>query len=429
MKVLATIIFIIINITASGFYELDTKASSMGGAGLTSSAYFNPAILAGHKKVNFSLKAGGDLKTNEESSKLLEDMKKLASPTSNFDTSTENLSKSIIKPLTNPRTLLKLNNSEKIKLDVSDEDVAIIKDAKRVLKNLNNIMLDISVGAGVNLDVDNYSLAFIRNISMDIIPRISNNKLEFIQAVGVGGQKQYVKIDLDSKEMYKTSKSEYDNKSLFEGKKELENSKIDIKLVSLLEVPFIYSYRYNMNYRSAFDGHLNLGVSMKYMKLQKTTISINPKDNINPSSYVNQLNDNSYSSGSLDFGLLYFPKKLSGFKTGLVLKNITSPKFDDKTLSPMIRYGLAFSKHNIHTAFDYDITKNKTLSGKDTQIMGGGIGYNPFSWLGANIGFKQDLANKDLGTIMTAGFNLPLVQLSTQFVDKKFYQFQFNLNI
>jgi len=431
MKILSTIILIVINLTASGFYEIDTKASSIGGAGLTSSSYFNPAVLAGSKKIDFSFKMGAELKTDAQSIDLLKDIKDLANPKNiGFNTATTNLVDSITLPLGNINTLLKLNNNEKIKLNLSDKDASTIKDAKRIIKNANNIAIDVASGLGVNLNIKNYSLAYVQVVSFDFVPQINSDKLDIIKDVTIANQKKYIKVNLDAKEMSQTTKLDYDNNSLFVGKEELANSSIDIKVASLMELPFMYSYRHNINYRSYLDGHLNLGLSMKYMSLKKETITISSKDGVNPSKYINKILDSkSYNSGSLDFGLLYYPKILSGFKTGIVFKNITSPKFDDKTLEPMIRYGLAFSKYNMHTALDFDITKNKTLSGRETQIIGGGIGYNPLSWLGANIGFKQDLANKDLGTILTTGLNLPLVKLSAQFSNDKFYQFQFNLNI
>lgn len=434
MKVLATILLIVVNLTASGFYELDTKASSMGGAGLTNSAYFNPAVLANKKSIDFSMKMGGDVQTDKDSLDLFKDMQKLAKPSKSggFKTSSDALIKSIKDPLEDPKTLLKLDQGEKINLGLADSDAKTIKDAKKVIKNISNIKIDTSVGLGINLNVHNYSLAFIDNISINVVPDVQIKKLEIIQGVDILGTKRYMKVDLDNKTMYKTTKEDYDNNSLFEGKKELEEAKVNVHIASLVEIPFMYSYRHNLNYRSSFDGHLDFGLSMKYMMLKKVSLSLSAKEKMEVSDYIKKvLKAKNISSGSLDFGLLYYPNKLKGFKTGLVLKNITSPSFDDTTLKPMVRYGLAYeySKWKLDTAFDYDITKNKTLSGKDTQIVGGGIGYQPFSWLGASVGVKKDLANSNLGTIMAFGLNLPIIKLSTQFSGQSFYQFQFNLNI
>jgi hypothetical protein len=437
MRILLTILFTIINLIPSGFYELDTKASSMGGAGLTNSGYFNPAVLAGKKTIDFSFKTGAEIKTNKKSIDWLKDIQKLTEFTtiSSFGEATNALSSSIIRPLINPNNLIKLNNNEKLKIDLSDTYINDIKTTKRIIKDTNNLTLDATVGAGINLDIHNYSLAFIKNISVGIVPLI-NNKLEIIKDISISGKKKYIKVDLDTKEIYQTTKSDYDNNSLFVGKNNSDTSKINTNIVAfaniaiLTEIPFMYSYRHNMNYKSAFDGYLNLGLSVKYMMLEKGKISLSLKNEINLQDYFTKTsNTKSYSSASLDFGLLYYPNRLSGFKTGLVFKNITSPQFDDKTLKPMVRYGLAFSKWNLDTAFDYDITKNKTLSGRDTQIMGGGIGYNPYSWLGVSLGVKKDLANDKLGTILATGFVLSIVELSAQFSDNRFYQFQFNLNI
>ena len=432
MKILVTIAIIAINLTASGFYEIDTKASSIGGAGLTNSAYFNPAVLANKKSIDFSFKMRGDVKTDKNSISLLNDIQNLAksSTTGGFEKATTALGDSITNPLKNPSALLKLNDGQKIKMNLSDEDANTIKDVKRIIQNASTIRIDASTGLGINLNVKNYSLAWIQNISVDISPVVNSDKLEIIKDVDVDGEKKYIKVDLDSKEMSQVSKSEYDNNSLFIGKKDLEKSTINANIVSLTEIPFIYSYRHNVNYKSDFDGYLYLGLSAKYMLLKKELISFGSKEDMKINDYLDKIaNSKSYSSGSLDFGLLYHPKKIIGLKTGIVFKNITSPSFDDKTLKPMVRYGIAFDKWDIKTAFDYDITKNKTLSGQDTQIMGGGIGYHPYSWLGASIGFKKDLANEHLGTILTTGFNLSALHISAGFSDNKFYQVLFNINI
>ena len=463
MKFFIIISIFISHILATGFNEFGTMSSSMGGAGVSNTdgrygSYYNPALLNEIKYPSWDVSLGFTFafKTDNKSIDLFSEIKSLRSSSKKggFDDAFSNLSKSIQEARTLDN-IKKLSNGASISINSKKEDNQIIKSAFNTLKKINDLKLDLSLGTALDLRVKNYALSFYKSASMVIIPHVNDQKTDIIQKVNIpniddikkgnlqASKDEYYRIDLDKNTIKTTNKQDYENNSIAKGVDELQNSKLEIKLRTLNEIPLSYSYRHNLNYNSVMDGYLNLGISAKYMVMQENTLNLN-KDSIqNISSkamtYLNDLlNAKSYHNATFDFAVLYAPNKIKGFKTALVLKNITSPSFSNYNAKAMLRYGLSYTKWNIISSFDIDMTKNKTLSGRDTQIIGGGLGYKAFPWLGFSAGYKMDIAKKEeLGEhrkFITLGMHLPLINISVQSVNfdtknPKSFQINFDLAI
>ena len=455
--------FIIIALYISSIFSAELSATKATGTmpsymgGVYSSSY-NPSLLnkSKHSSWDFSLGTMIKLTTNDESVALLNDMKVLVAKNENagFTKASSNLVNAI-EVATNVDNATKLNNYETIKLGTKKEDAKTITSAIHTIKNLNDLKLDFIIGAGLDARFQNYSLGFYENASMRIIPHININKTQIIQKANIpdpskilqgdfGAKKPaYFTVDLVNDSIKQTTKTDYDNNSIFQGVDELKKSIFMVKARTLMEVPFSYSYRHNLNYNSFADGYLNLGLSAKYMVLKEKDMRIKSDEmkdiaKKGQSYFTDLLDAKSYYNGSLDFGILYYPRKINGLKTSLVIKNITSPSFGDSRYNakPMIKYGIFYRKWGITTAFDVDITKNKTLSDNYTQIIGTDLGYRPFSWLGFSAGYKMDLAKEkslgEHGGFITLGMQLPIFNISVQSVDFDTNQaksFQVNIDL
>lgn len=122
------------------------------------------------------------------------------------------------------------------------------------------------------------------------------------------------------------------------------------------------------------------------------------------------------TSFGVDFGLLYKPPILSDLSIGLVAKNINTPEFetisgDTLEVKPQVRAGLAydFLGDLITIAIDADLTNNETfIPDYESQFIGGGINFHPFSWLSLRGGAMTNTQEKDEGIIWTAGLGFGL---------------------
>ncbi|MCK5106310.1 MAG: conjugal transfer protein TraF [Elusimicrobiales bacterium] len=137
---------------------------------------------------------------------------------------------------------------------------------------------------------------------------------------------------------------------------------------------------------------------------------------------------------SLDLGfLMQLNKKWSGLpwnpRVGLVIRNLTSPKFDKPatavadgkgdtyTLDRQVRMGFALSPTNFwHLAMDMDLTKNNTpIDGFKSRQLSLGTEINIFNRPKINIplraGIMKNMAESDASTAYTMGLGINLVHL------------------
>jgi len=136
----------------------------------------------------------------------------------------------------------------------------------------------------------------------------------------------------------------------------------------------------------------------------------------------------SYAIG-VDAGVLYDLRKSWRTKVGMVIRNLNKPTFkqpdagkaaglDDISVSPQMRVGVAVYPLNFITlAADMDITKNETvLDGFKSQNLGLGAELNilnkPSLNLALRAGVMKNLAEKDVGSVLTAGVGLNLLHFN-----------------
>lgn len=110
------------------------------------------------------------------------------------------------------------------------------------------------------------------------------------------------------------------------------------------------------------------------------------------------------------------------FQAGLTGRNLNAPtfdgfrdpesnyRFDDVTLDPHFRAGLAYIPFNTLTLeVDYDLTAQETaLPGYETQYAAVGLEWDAWRFLALRAGAYENTAEDDVGTVYTAGLGLNL---------------------
>lgn len=212
---------------------------------------------------------------------------------------------------------------------------------------------------------------------------------------------------------------------------------------SLMTKALIY-YEVPLAYGHPFDfgkyGKLGIGATAKIIQgsvYQNQALLVNRPggEKISSGDLVKEMTKNSESSTNfgIDLGALY--KYDTWLSVGLVAKNLNSPKFkapeydapvdnnpsltvkkpgEDVTLKPQVRAGVAVDPLSWLTiSSDLDLTDNETVapgtvvgSSAKSRNFGGGLEVHPYSWLRIRGGAYKNLANSDVGTVLTAGFTL-----------------------
>ncbi len=232
------------------------------------------------------------------------------------------------------------------------------------------------------------------------------------------------------------------------------------KAIMYYEVPLSYGHPFDFgNY-----GKLGIGATAKVISgsvYQNQVLLVNRPggDSAGSGDLVKDITKNSKSSVNfgLDLGALYkYDKWLS---VGLVAKNLNSPKFTapeydqpkfdesidpitnkpkgmsstkvkggDVTLDPQVRFGVSLDPFSWLTiASDLDLTANNTVapgtvvgSSVKSRNFGGGLELHPYSWLRLRGGAYKNLANSDIGTVLTAGLTLFVLDIDGAFATDTF---------
>ncbi len=187
---------------------------------------------------------------------------------------------------------------------------------------------------------------------------------------------------------------------------------MDVKGAVLAEVPVAYGHNFETSI-----GNVMVGGAVKYMQVLTYTdqYKIDNSGQVDNGGDVKK--DKTSSSFGVDVGLAYQPAFSYDLTFGLTAKNINAPEFDfvdggTYKIDPMVRAGVAYNiLDSLQIAADYDITSNKTLnSDVDSQMLGGGISYEPFTdffALSVRGGLMQNLSTNDqAGLIYTAGLGI-----------------------
>jgi len=209
----------------------------------------------------------------------------------------------------------------------------------------------------------------------------------------------------------------------------LDNNRTTINLVgiALAEVPFSYGHKFDFGTM----GKLGVGGSVKVMRgtvyFQEALLFQDFKDG--SSDFTKRVKDNKAESTTfgVDLGALWRledVKYIGPINVGLVAKNLNSPSFDGPKnpttgaatskvkVEPQARLGVALDPFSwLSLAADMDLTKNKTvLSGRDSQLIGGGLEAHFDHWYAMWFAFRAG-AYKNIGMsgskpVITAGFSL-----------------------
>ena len=222
------------------------------------------------------------------------------------------------------------------------------------------------------------------------------------------------------------------------------------KAIMYFEVPLSYGHPFDFgNY-----GKLGIGATAKIISgsvYQNQVLIVNKPESekTGSSDLVSDITKNNKSSVNfgVDLGALY--KYDNWLSVGLVAKNLNSPKFDapeydapvdgnpaltvkkkgeDVKLKPQIRAGVSVDPYSWLTiASDIDLTENETLapgtvvgSSVKSRNFGGGLELHPYSWLRIRGGAYKNLANSDIGLVLTTGFTLFVLDVDGAFATDTF---------
>jgi hypothetical protein len=176
------------------------------------------------------------------------------------------------------------------------------------------------------------------------------------------------------------------------------------------EIPVSYGYALNDN--------LSFGITGKFIagRVYGTNVLV-LQNNAQDSLKSADKNYRESANFGIDLGVMY---RIPDFNFGLVGRNLNDPTFKgptingttfpDYTLHPQVAAGAAFIPFTTLTIeADLDVTRNTTtLPGYDTQNLSAGIEWNVLHFLALRAGMYRNLAEHDIGNIITAGLGINL---------------------
>jgi len=392
------------------FLPLDSVAISTGGAGVASASssfgsYYNPALLS-HHQTGFEWVTSVGVGIREFN--LADHIDDLADVDIN-DTLTEieNASSHIVWP--NDPTV----RTVPLPSDKLSSDVKIIKRELGLISDDNGVQIMPNVSIGFqfgNLGIGIFSISELTAVA------VIDKRLDFIvKSDSLPLTYRYLKYDENGQTLtavdenaYKQSSIEYaiDNKYTY----------LKLKGITYYEIPIAYGRNF-----STPIGNFSLGGAVKFMPgyTYEKIINIDTESG----DIVDEFDDGSEHQDTtfgFDLGFLYTPKFFNNrLVTGMVVKNINSPKFESKsgfeyTIDPQIRAGLLYHiwRDTLMVSMDYDFSENESLlSDYTSQNIGGGIQFKPTHMLSLRGGIQQNIKSNDMteeGTIFTAGIALGL---------------------
>ncbi len=206
--------------------------------------------------------------------------------------------------------------------------------------------------------------------------------------------------------------------SLNKGGIDSNQTSVDLRGLLLAEVPLGYGYKFDFGPL----GKVGVGGAVKVMQgtvYGQVVEIMKIKDSNDLVKKVKDTKSDSTTVG-LDLGLLWRYeeiKALGPINVALVGKNLNSPEFDAPVavpgftkvkVEPQVRFGVALDPFSfLSIAADLDVTKNKTiLPGRDSQNIGAGVDFHPFSFFAVRAGLFDNLAISSSSPVLTAGLTL-----------------------
>lgn len=194
----------------------------------------------------------------------------------------------------------------------------------------------------------------------------------------------------------------------------LASKTVTLRGIGLLEVPVSYGHAFDLG----AAGKVGVGASVKYLhgwataESNRAIFDTVSKSVVSSSDLTKDLKKNLHDSSAVGFdvGLLWKPSGSTSL--GLVGKNLNSPSFSTKTgekipVGRQVRAGASWDPLSwLELTADVDVFSNSTIvSGLNSQTLGGGAEFHPFSCLKLRAGGYTNLAASANGAL-TAGFSL-----------------------
>lgn len=369
------------------FQPLGFEPLSMGGAGVASAKgsyapYYNPALLAEKKHATqVSLSVGVGIRE--------------VNLAEHIDTLAESDIGGTIDKLTGGN------------IDVTVlEDIKLIKSTLRSISQNNGLQLMPTFNLSVQAKSYGFGIFGLSEVTAHAV--IDPQRLDFI--VKIPTTAIYYKYDENTNTPIPSNLPEYESNSLDYA---LKNDLTYLKLTGVAYTEIFFSHARTVSLPS---GDLNLGGTLKVMP----GYAYDGKVDIDTESdkVDNKFKDweNKTTSWGVDAGMLYKPKRFEKLALGLVLKNVNTPSFKTKDgnklkIRPQVRSGISYDCWNdrITLAADIDITNNKTfIQGYESQFIGAGAGFHPYSWLCLRTGIMDNIRESHEGSILTAGVGIGL---------------------
>jgi len=377
------------SLSAMEFQVLGARAASMGGAGIATSpsslaAYNNPALLANNPE-KFSIHLGGGVGLKDTGAgKAVGDLNDLDF-SKVMDIADGNINNSTV---------------------VTAQDVATILKARDIIAGMDQKGFQVTPTVDLGLSFGSFGTGLFGTSDIGALATVDQTHTQLIFQ---GNDNNYYLLGSDSA-LYSSTLAAYTNSSLAYSLGDTATNRaattyVNVVGLAVAEVPLAYGYSLNTGY-----GSLALGGALKLMAGK----TFNKKVTLDSDNAFDNLNDNTQDTTTygVDLGLAFKPDAVNNLTLAMVGKNLNSPAFDisqvagggEYKLEPAVRAGAAYKIGNwVELALDADLTENKSLTGYNTQYVGGGANLD-LSFLELNVGLMQNMAANDTsGLIYTAG--------------------------
>lgn len=366
-------------VSAMQFQTIGYKSISMGGAGVANSSssiatYNNPALLA-KSQYDVEISLGGGASTYDHGAG--------ASVASLDDSGFMDV----------------IDQADEDVSSLTQNDIATLLDGKDVVLGMNGNAVQVSPQAYLSAQVSGFGLGVFGTSDAVAIAKVSQDHDQLI----FDNNGLYLDIDgnLKTQEQYENTSMEY---ALNNG-----DTYLLTNVIAVAEVPLGYGHKMELS-----SGNLYLGGSLKYMQAvtYQEDIQIDGDDD----SSENKTEEEKSTSFGIDLGIAYEPNDIKDLTLALVAKNINAPKFDlfnggEVKVDPMVRAGISYNIYDsLEIAMDVDLTSNETFIPEvDSQMIGGGINYQPTSWFSIRAGLMENMdSSNKADMIYTAGLGFGL---------------------
>ena len=414
------------NVKALEFLPLDSTAISTGGAGVASASssfgsYYNPALLSHHQTGFEWVTSVGAGVREFNLAEHIDELSKVDIQETLDQIEQASMNAIWIKDSQNrisaPLYSDEISNNAKI----IKRELGLISD-----NNSLQIMPNISIGFQFgNLGIGIFSIS-----ELSAVAAVDDERLDFIvtsNSLPITYQNSAVHYDEIEQRLILVDKNTY-NRSSLQYAIDKKYTNLKLKGITYYEIPIAYGH----NFSTPF-GNLSLGGAVKFMpgSTYDRIVKIDTESGDIVDEFEDDASENQDTTFGFDLGFLYTPNFFKNrLVTGMVIKNINSPKFESKSgqeyvIDPQIRAGLLYHiwQNTLMVSMDYDLSENESLLASYTsQNIGGGIHFKPSHMLSLRCGVQQNMKsneNTDEGTIFTAGIALGLkwfkIDLSGQY--------------